>query len=610
MNDGQVTLDEVFAAAAVRQASLVPETSGYLVLAIADASSRLPLLHDDRVVLLSTEGSVSLRRRGQIIAPEDAARVMRDVLARLLSVSAGTMPGLAAAAMPRVESDRGIDDLVEQLEAALIPVNRAAARRALGRLARETMRAREMDLLEFSLAPRAAATVTTTVAASATATASESRAGAATASGAAPKPAPVSVATPEPAPVSAAAPESAPVSAAASAPVQLSAEPTPTCCVTAAILAEPTPTALGMPAVAMENATPLPLAALEAPTRINVLTAPIAEPTTTDEAPSHIGVLTAVAEEQPTRIDVKTAVPSELPVSVDAQLAAEEQPTRIDVKTAVPSELLAPSEQPAPSALPASSVASRAYDELPPVLLDAHSASEGLPAVSSTAEPVADVNQGAAAGADAAAVSDSATEAHADALVDAQAASSAHADANSGTDSDADALADAHVDAHVDALAVADSDALADADADAMADAQAMVGAGAGAAAQPPPRTRADELIAQFGACDTDQTMRAAASSLRRYAGIELTPPPPTSLEPFLPAKKSTPTPAPVREIATTPPRSEPPRRATRSGLSILVALILGVLVGAGAALRLHPDWTNSPSDNPAPAPIADDRAP
>ncbi|MEO7332180.1 MAG: hypothetical protein ABI193_26625, partial [Minicystis sp.] len=142
-----MTLDEVFAAAAARAASLVPETSGYLALAIGDASSRLPLSLDERTVLLTTEGSVTLSKRGEVVSPRLAAKAMRDLLARLLSVSSGTMPGLAGAARPRDESERGVDAVVDEIEAALIPVNRAAARRALARLSRETLRAKEAGKL-------------------------------------------------------------------------------------------------------------------------------------------------------------------------------------------------------------------------------------------------------------------------------------------------------------------------------------------------------------------------------------------------------------------------------------------------------------------------------
>lgn len=147
MNSACVTLEEVFEAAAVRRASLVPETSGYLALAVGDAVEKLPFAVEDRAVLLTTEGTVTLTRRGEPVGPEQAAKGLRDILARLLAVSIGTMPGLAAAARPRKESARGVEGVIGEIEAALIPVNRAAARRALARLARETQRAKESGKL-------------------------------------------------------------------------------------------------------------------------------------------------------------------------------------------------------------------------------------------------------------------------------------------------------------------------------------------------------------------------------------------------------------------------------------------------------------------------------
>ena len=143
-----VTLDEVLAAASLRAASLVPETSGYLALAIGDATARLPFRVDDRKVTLSTEGTVAVARGSEVIGPAEAAACVRGILARLLASSAGSMPGLANAARPRAESEAGIDGFVRELEAALIPVNRAAARRALARLARETVKARESGKLK------------------------------------------------------------------------------------------------------------------------------------------------------------------------------------------------------------------------------------------------------------------------------------------------------------------------------------------------------------------------------------------------------------------------------------------------------------------------------
>ena len=149
-----VTLDEVLAAASARAASLVPETSGYLALAIADATTRLPFRVRDRSVQLTTEGTVTVARGKEVVRDAEAAAVLRDILARLLSVSTGSMRGLSAAARARGASERSLEDVMREIEAALIPVNRTAARRALGRLARETRRAKDAGAL--GAAPRSA----------------------------------------------------------------------------------------------------------------------------------------------------------------------------------------------------------------------------------------------------------------------------------------------------------------------------------------------------------------------------------------------------------------------------------------------------------------------
>jgi hypothetical protein len=142
MHVASVTLDEVLRAAAGRAAALVPETAGYLALAIGDASARLPYRIEDELVTLTTEGTVRVARGREAVAPEEGARVLRDHLRRLLSVSAGSMPGLAQAGAPRPESG-GPEVVIAEIEAALIPVNRSAARRSLARLARDAARARD-----------------------------------------------------------------------------------------------------------------------------------------------------------------------------------------------------------------------------------------------------------------------------------------------------------------------------------------------------------------------------------------------------------------------------------------------------------------------------------
>lgn len=147
MDVASVTLDEVLKAAQLRAASLVPETSGYLALAIADASARLPFRIEDDMVNLSTEGTVKVMRGTDVVQPEESAAVLRDVLDRLLGCSIGSMPGLANASRSRGERETVLD-VIGDLESALVPVNRSAARRALARLARETVRARDRGKLD------------------------------------------------------------------------------------------------------------------------------------------------------------------------------------------------------------------------------------------------------------------------------------------------------------------------------------------------------------------------------------------------------------------------------------------------------------------------------
>lgn len=117
--------------------------SGYLALAIGDATARLPLRLNPKHITVSAEGTVTVARSRDVVAPVEAASTLRALLASLLTRSVGTMPGLRTAARARAESERGVESVVEEIEAALIPVNRAAARRALARLARELARARD-----------------------------------------------------------------------------------------------------------------------------------------------------------------------------------------------------------------------------------------------------------------------------------------------------------------------------------------------------------------------------------------------------------------------------------------------------------------------------------
>jgi hypothetical protein len=133
-----VTLSEVKRAARAHRAPLAGESAGYLVLALADQVLSAPRLIDAGDVQLTEDGGLRVLR-GQASSEIDAELSLRRALDDLLLVASTGSAALTRAG--RRESPIGLPALVRELEAALIPVNRAAARRALARLQRETVRA-------------------------------------------------------------------------------------------------------------------------------------------------------------------------------------------------------------------------------------------------------------------------------------------------------------------------------------------------------------------------------------------------------------------------------------------------------------------------------------
>lgn len=137
---------------------MVSESAAYLVLALCDAIGCLPLAVPDACIELSAEGSVAVTQQGKVLPAPEASQAMRDLLARLLAVTTGATPRLAAVARTReLSAERGVDAFAAEVEAALVPMNRAAGKRSLGRLARETLRAIESGTLALHLQARAAA---------------------------------------------------------------------------------------------------------------------------------------------------------------------------------------------------------------------------------------------------------------------------------------------------------------------------------------------------------------------------------------------------------------------------------------------------------------------
>lgn len=133
-----ITLEEVFAVVETRRVPLAPELAGYLTLEIADGARAMEGEVETRTVYISEEGTVALVRPKKEGVTGDAETSVRAILGKLLEASGSPTPALLAAA--RRKAGSGLTSLVTELEAALIPVNRAAGRRALARLAREVKR--------------------------------------------------------------------------------------------------------------------------------------------------------------------------------------------------------------------------------------------------------------------------------------------------------------------------------------------------------------------------------------------------------------------------------------------------------------------------------------
>jgi len=137
--EASVTLEELCAILGTKRVPMAPELAGYIALEIAERADPSAGDIDTRSVFLGDEGTVALVQPKRDNPTGDAETSVRAALARLLESSGSQTPALAAAS--RRKSGVGLPGLAAELESALIPVNRAAGRRALARLAREIKRA-------------------------------------------------------------------------------------------------------------------------------------------------------------------------------------------------------------------------------------------------------------------------------------------------------------------------------------------------------------------------------------------------------------------------------------------------------------------------------------
>ncbi len=133
-----VTLLDIWRAARGRSVPFSGESAGYVVLALCEETRGVPRALSLTDVELVADGSVRLMAAAPC-SEAQGEKQLRALLARLLEVASSPGPSLWRAAGRA--SGGGVSGLAAELQKALIPFNRAAARRALLRLYRETERA-------------------------------------------------------------------------------------------------------------------------------------------------------------------------------------------------------------------------------------------------------------------------------------------------------------------------------------------------------------------------------------------------------------------------------------------------------------------------------------
>jgi hypothetical protein len=135
------SLETVVEAARRRLAALTPEVAAYVVLLATQRLQPRPTRVSFSGVLLMEGGDVQIR--SEPVASElEVETALRGVLAVLLELSPSPVPAITAVAHGTCSGS--LPGLVAELSAALIPINHAAAHRALARLYRETIRAQAL----------------------------------------------------------------------------------------------------------------------------------------------------------------------------------------------------------------------------------------------------------------------------------------------------------------------------------------------------------------------------------------------------------------------------------------------------------------------------------
>ncbi len=135
--DTVIHLDVILAAVQARQVPLAAETAGYLLVDLAGVCVSEYLAIEPSAVVVSEDGVVALVSASESADPQTEAS-LRAILGTLLAAGGSSTPALQA--MVERPAEGLVGRFVADLEAALIPLNRSAGRRAVARLAREARR--------------------------------------------------------------------------------------------------------------------------------------------------------------------------------------------------------------------------------------------------------------------------------------------------------------------------------------------------------------------------------------------------------------------------------------------------------------------------------------
>jgi hypothetical protein len=137
-----ITLDQMLASLKSRRVRIPAEIGAYLALEVAEQLMRGPARASNADIRIADDGTVSVYAPPGSSDEAGAAQCVIEVLASLL-VAAGT--GIPPILIRLVEDPSPMGEgclarLRDELEASLVPLNRAAARRVLSRMSREAKR--------------------------------------------------------------------------------------------------------------------------------------------------------------------------------------------------------------------------------------------------------------------------------------------------------------------------------------------------------------------------------------------------------------------------------------------------------------------------------------